>query len=87
MDRRNFQTLDEEFAAREAELLPPTHVEGGEKDPQLGDYPDIQTSNQLLPAKGWWDPQARRNYGDPVSRDMFQCQSRLSSFFALGART
>lgn len=39
-----------------------------EKDPQLGDYPDLPwVSNQELPARGWWDQQMRRNFGDPVS--------------------
>lgn len=39
-----------------------------EKDPQLGDYPDLPwVSDQELPARGWWDQQMRRNFGDPVS--------------------
>ncbi|KAG1841669.1 Ndufb8, NADH dehydrogenase 19kDa subunit [Suillus subalutaceus] len=38
-----------------------------EKDPQLGDYPDLPwISNQELPARGWWDQQMRRNFGDPI---------------------
>ncbi|KIK93610.1 hypothetical protein PAXRUDRAFT_504247 [Paxillus rubicundulus Ve08.2h10] len=38
-----------------------------EKDPQLGDYPELPwLSNQTLPPRGWWDPQMRRNFGDPV---------------------
>ncbi|KAH7924283.1 Ndufb8, NADH dehydrogenase 19kDa subunit [Leucogyrophana mollusca] len=38
-----------------------------EKDPQLGDYPDLPwVSNQDLRPRGWWDPQMRRNFGDPI---------------------
>ncbi|KAF9223771.1 Ndufb8, NADH dehydrogenase 19kDa subunit [Gyrodon lividus] len=38
-----------------------------EKDPQLGDYPDLPwLSNQTLQPRGWWDQQMRRNFGDPV---------------------
>jgi hypothetical protein len=46
----------------------PTTFKPQEKDPQLGDYPDLPwISNQELPARGWWDQQMRRNFGDPVS--------------------
>ena len=39
-----------------------------EKDPQLGDYPELPwQSSQTLPPRGWWDQQMRRNFGDPVS--------------------
>lgn len=39
-----------------------------EVDPQLNGYPQLPfTSRQNLPAKGWWDQQMRRNFGDPVS--------------------
>jgi len=36
-----------------------------EADPQIADYPRLPwVSKQRLPARGWWDPQMRRNYGD-----------------------
>lgn len=39
-----------------------------EKDPQLGDYPQFPPVHRaLLPPKGWWDNQMRRNFGDIVS--------------------
>jgi NADH dehydrogenase (ubiquinone) 1 beta subcomplex subunit 8 len=39
-----------------------------EKDPQLGDYPDLPyESKQRRNARGWDDPQMRRNFGEPVS--------------------
>jgi hypothetical protein len=39
-----------------------------EKDPQLGDYPALpNVSRQYLPAKGWYDQQLRRNFGETVS--------------------
>jgi hypothetical protein len=64
----DFQTLDQEYKARAVELLPlPPAKEYA--DPQIGDYPVITTNSQLLPAKGWWNQQARRNFGDPVSLD------------------
>lgn len=38
-----------------------------EVDPQLNGYPQLPNiSRQRLPAKGWWDPQTRRNFGDTV---------------------
>jgi NADH dehydrogenase (ubiquinone) 1 beta subcomplex subunit 8 len=38
-----------------------------EIDPQLGGYPQLPyISRQRLPAKGWWDGQMRRNFGDTV---------------------
>ncbi|KAG9314985.1 Ndufb8, NADH dehydrogenase 19kDa subunit [Chiua virens] len=38
-----------------------------EKDPQLGDYPQLPwQSSQTLPPRGWWDQPMRRNFGDPV---------------------
>lgn len=34
----------------------------------LGDYPNLpDISYQRRQHKGWWDPQERRNYGEPVS--------------------
>ena len=37
------------------------------KDPQLGDYPQIPPiSVQRRPAKGWWNQQERRNFGEVV---------------------
>lgn len=39
-----------------------------EKDPQIGDYPNLPWVNkQLRTPIGWWDNQERRNYGEPVS--------------------
>lgn len=36
-------------------------------DPQLGDYPRLPfVSKQTRPARGWEDPQFRRNFGEPV---------------------
>ena len=47
----------------------PARVESSEKDPQLGDYPQLpNVSRQNLPPTGWWDNQMRRNFGDTVSR-------------------
>jgi len=59
-------TLDQEFDARAKELLPSREAYENTEDPQLGDYPAVSISNQRLPARGWWDQQARRNFGDPV---------------------
>lgn len=43
-----------------------------EKDPQLGDYPELPwQSSQTLPPRGWWDQQMRRNFGDPVRAPMY----------------
>lgn len=45
----------------------PVPAEPQEKDPQLGDYPQLPfVSRQLRPAKGWWDEQQRRNFGETV---------------------
>lgn len=34
----------------------------------LGDYPNLpDISYQRRQHKGWWDPQERRNFGEPVS--------------------
>ncbi|KAL9984119.1 hypothetical protein ACROYT_G006379 [Oculina patagonica] len=36
----------------------------------LGDYPNLpDISNQRRQHKGWWDPQERRNYGEPIHQD------------------
>ncbi|EJD06451.1 uncharacterized protein FOMMEDRAFT_117264 [Fomitiporia mediterranea MF3/22] len=42
-----------------------------EKDPQLGDYPQLPNiSRGTLPPLGWWDNQMRRNFGDiPHEKD------------------
>ncbi|CAL1716685.1 unnamed protein product [Somion occarium] len=38
-----------------------------EEDPQLADYPRVPAiSKQTRPAKGWDDPQMRRNFGEPL---------------------
>ncbi|KAI0077930.1 hypothetical protein K474DRAFT_1690650 [Panus rudis PR-1116 ss-1] len=45
---------------------PPTPKEQ-EDDPQLGDYPRLPwVSKQTRPARGWEDPQMRRNFGEPL---------------------
>jgi len=41
-----------------------------EEDPQLGGYPQLPwLSNQLRPARGWWDQQGRRNFGEPLHEE------------------
>lgn len=39
------------------------------KDPQLGDYPEVPFKSYQLRKhdKNWWDPQEKRNFGEPVS--------------------
>ncbi|KDQ57324.1 hypothetical protein JAAARDRAFT_178979 [Jaapia argillacea MUCL 33604] len=45
--------------------VPATYKNLHIEDPQLDGYPRLPyVSRQYLPAKGWWDPQMRRNYGD-----------------------
>jgi NADH dehydrogenase (ubiquinone) 1 beta subcomplex subunit 8 len=57
-------------AAQRTYATPPVSYHQQEVDPQLGGYPQLPyISRQRLPAKGWWDPQMRRNYGDTVCRD------------------
>lgn len=50
-----------------------------EKDPQLGDYPQLpDRSRALLPPTGWWDNQMRRNFGEIVcfsSHEAMHCSS------------
>ncbi len=39
-----------------------------EKDPQLGDYPDLPYEHKMRRnPRGWDDPQMRRNFGELVS--------------------
>lgn len=72
---RNLQTPDDDLDAIRSRLAAgetlPVSTESHDyssKDPQLGDYPVVPwTNNQLLPPNGWWDNQARRNFGDPVT--------------------
>lgn len=46
----------------------PVDYKPQEKDPQLGDYPQLPfVSTQLRPPQGWWDLQMRRNYGEVAS--------------------
>ncbi|GLB40315.1 putative NADH ubiquinone oxidoreductase 20.1kD subunit [Lyophyllum shimeji] len=41
-----------------------------EQDPQLNGYPRLPyVSRQTLPPHGWWDPQMRRNFGDPLHEE------------------
>ncbi|KAK5111936.1 hypothetical protein LTR85_011683 [Meristemomyces frigidus] len=50
---------------------------GGNEDPNMnGNYPDPSTTSALPikrqfrdPYADWWDPQERRNYGEPVHED------------------
>ena len=70
--------MDEEFAARQEELVPSWPIETDERDPQIGDYPVIEISNQLLSPRGWWDQQARRNFGDPVSLEIYNSIASMS---------
>jgi NADH dehydrogenase (ubiquinone) 1 beta subcomplex subunit 8 len=45
----------------------PTVAGQQEVDPQLDGYPQLPNiSRQYLPAKGWEDPQERRNFGDTL---------------------
>ncbi|CAE7219686.1 unnamed protein product [Rhizoctonia solani] len=45
----------------------PVEFKQPENDPQLGDYPRIPPiSLQRRPAKGWWNQQERRNFGEAV---------------------
>ncbi|EGN98894.1 NADH dehydrogenase 1 beta subcomplex [Serpula lacrymans var. lacrymans S7.3] len=62
-------------SAKRIARIPPSHrsyatpatYNAQQRDPQLADYPDVPfVSNQTLPARGWWDQQMRRNFGDPV---------------------
>ncbi|GBE87986.1 Ndufb8, NADH dehydrogenase 19kDa subunit [Sparassis latifolia] len=41
-----------------------------DEDPQLAGYPQLPyISRQLLPPKGWEDPQMRRNFGDTLHEE------------------
>ncbi|EIW84326.1 hypothetical protein CONPUDRAFT_50068 [Coniophora puteana RWD-64-598 SS2] len=54
---------------------PPKVYRAQEKDPQLGDYPDLPwVSNQQRSPYGWWDPQMRRNFNEPASPSPLFCQ-------------
>ncbi|GJJ08584.1 hypothetical protein Clacol_002803 [Clathrus columnatus] len=54
---RNYATSVEEWKSQE-------------KDPQLGDYPQLPwVTNQVRPARGWWDLQMRRNYGEVIHEE------------------
>ncbi|KAH7341965.1 hypothetical protein B0J17DRAFT_648776 [Rhizoctonia solani] len=45
----------------------PVEFKQPENDPQLGDYPRVAPiSVQRRPAKGWWDNQERRNFGETL---------------------
>ncbi|CAE6426910.1 unnamed protein product [Rhizoctonia solani] len=45
----------------------PVEFEQPKNDPQLGDYPQIPPiSVQRRPAKGWWNLQERRNFGETL---------------------
>ncbi|CAE6413200.1 hypothetical protein ACGC1H_002955 [Rhizoctonia solani] len=45
----------------------PVEFKQPKNDPQLGDYPQIPAvSLQRRPAKGWWNQQERRNFGETL---------------------
>ncbi|KAG8716396.1 hypothetical protein FRC11_013379 [Ceratobasidium sp. 423] len=45
----------------------PVEFKQPKNDPQLGDYPQLPPiSLQRRPAKGWWNAQERRNFGETV---------------------
>ncbi|CAE6449221.1 unnamed protein product [Rhizoctonia solani] len=45
----------------------PVEFKQPKNDPQLGDYPQIPpVSLQRRPAKGWWNQQERRNFGETL---------------------
>ncbi|CEL55238.1 hypothetical protein RSOLAG1IB_01247 [Rhizoctonia solani AG-1 IB] len=45
----------------------PVEFKQPKNDPQLGDYPQIPAiSVQRRPAKGWWNVQERRNFGETL---------------------
>ncbi|QRV89580.1 NADH-ubiquinone oxidoreductase family protein [Ceratobasidium sp. AG-Ba] len=45
----------------------PVEFKQPKEDPQLGDYPNLPPiSAQRRPAKGWWNVQERRNFGEPL---------------------
>lgn len=47
-----------------------TSPKNEEEDPQLNGYPRLPfVSRQTLPPYGWWDPQMRRNFGDPLHEE------------------
>lgn len=59
---------------RTAAVLPRTFATSSssraeEKDPQLGDYPDVPARSYQSRRydKSWWDPQEKRNFGEIVS--------------------
>ncbi|KAI9309364.1 hypothetical protein BJ944DRAFT_258691 [Cunninghamella echinulata] len=40
------------------------------EDPQIGDYPNLpRKSVQTRGPFGWWDPQDKRNFGEPVHEE------------------
>ncbi|ORY98973.1 hypothetical protein BCR43DRAFT_471475 [Syncephalastrum racemosum] len=40
------------------------------QDPQIGDYPNLpRWSNQARGPYGWWDPQDKRNFGEPLHEE------------------
>ncbi|KAI8138993.1 hypothetical protein BJV82DRAFT_628635 [Fennellomyces sp. T-0311] len=40
------------------------------EDPQIGDYPNLpRWSTQARGPFGWWDPQDKRNFGEPVHEE------------------
>jgi NADH dehydrogenase (ubiquinone) 1 beta subcomplex subunit 8 len=67
--RRTPRALAAAVRGRTYASQPPAAYHQQEVDPQLGGYPQLPyISRQRLPAKGWWDPQMRRNFGDTVRR-------------------
>ncbi|RCH85944.1 hypothetical protein CU098_009835, partial [Rhizopus stolonifer] len=40
------------------------------QDPQIGDYPNLpRNSLQARGPYGWWDPQDKRNFGEPLHEE------------------
>jgi NADH dehydrogenase (ubiquinone) 1 beta subcomplex subunit 8 len=57
-----------------------------EPDPQLDGYPQLPyISRQRLPAKGWWDNQMRRNYGDHVRQPCNILNTRFANLILCAA--
>lgn len=83
--RRHLNLSDSRLPLLSRTYATPATYKPHEKDPQLGDYPDLPwVSNQEFPAKGWWDQQMRRNFGDPVSISpdfSAYCRLRPYAFF------
>lgn len=56
-------------AASSARTFTSSVIRSSEKDPQLGDYPDMPWKSYQTRKwdKSWWDGQDKRNFGETVS--------------------